>query len=63
MTFDSLWLALAMFLIFEGLGPALFPNKWKQYLAELSNQPSKNLRIIGITLILMGWFLFLFMRS
>jgi len=63
MTLDTVLLALAMLLIFEGLGPALFPNKWKQYLAELSNQSSKNLRMIGITLILLGWLLFLFLRK
>lgn len=63
MTLDTVLLALALLLMIEGLGPALFPNKWRQYLAELSNQSNKNIRMIGITLILVGWLLFLFLRN
>jgi uncharacterized protein YjeT (DUF2065 family) len=63
MTLDTVLLALALLLMIEGLGPALFPNKWRQYLAELSNQSSKSIRMIGITLILLGWLLFLFLRN
>lgn len=62
MTLSTLLLAFALLLIFEGLGPALFPNKWKKYLTELSSQPSNQLRIIGISLILIGWVLFLFVK-
>ena len=35
--------ALAMVLIIEGLGPLLFPNKWRNYLQKLSQQPSNEL--------------------
>ncbi|MBU2971813.1 DUF2065 domain-containing protein [Pseudoalteromonas sp. C2R02] len=62
MTLDTVFLALALLLMIEGLMPALFPNKWRQYLAELSNQSSKSIRMIGISLILIGWLLFLFVR-
>lgn len=63
MALDTALLALALLLMIEGLGPALFPNKWQRYLAELSKQPTKHLRMIGISLILVGWLLFLFIRG
>lgn len=52
--------ALAMVLIIEGLGPLLFPNKWRNYLQKLSQQPSNELRRIGGVLVIMGALLLLF---
>mgnify|MGYP001022728059 CR=1 FL=1 len=45
------WLlpALALVLIIEGIGPLLFPNKWRNYLLQISQQPSNQLRQIGGT--------------
>lgn len=59
MTTETLILAFALFLIFEGLGPALFPKKWQQMLQQLSVLPFSQLRVFGIVLIVMGWLLFI----
>ena len=52
--------ALAMVLIIEGVGPLLFPNKWRNYLLQISQQPSNQLRQIGGVLVIFGTFLLLF---
>ena len=52
--------ALAMVLIIEGIGPLLFPNKWRNYLLQISQQPSNQLRQIGGVLVIFGTLLFLF---
>ncbi|WP_269520927.1 DUF2065 domain-containing protein [Alteromonas sp. BMJM2] len=52
--------ALAMVLIIEGIGPLLFPNKWRNYLLHISQQPSNQLRQIGGVLVIFGTLLLLF---
>jgi uncharacterized protein YjeT (DUF2065 family) len=39
---ESFWLALALFLVMEGIGPMLFPNKWKNYIQAISELPSSD---------------------
>ncbi len=50
----AIWIALALVLIIEGIGPMLFPEKWKQYIHQLSAQPSEQLRTIGGVLVTIG---------
>ncbi|WP_334031435.1 DUF2065 domain-containing protein [Alteromonas sp. P256] len=52
--------ALALVLIIEGIGPLLFPNKWRNYLLQISQQPSNQLRQIGGVLVIFGTLLLLF---
>ena len=54
MTFQLFMLAIALVLILEGIGPLLFPNKWRRYLNELSNQNQQVLRRIGGALVTTG---------
>lgn len=51
---DWIWLSIAMLLIVEGIGPLLFPNKWRVYMQMLSKTGSAQLRQIGGTLVVMG---------
>ncbi|HDY7869136.1 TPA: DUF2065 domain-containing protein [Vibrio vulnificus] len=44
---NSLWLALGLVLIVEGLGPLLAPRGWRNMVAQLSEQPDNQLRRIG----------------
>ena len=57
---DWLLPALALVLIIEGLGPLLFPNKWRRYLLQVSQQPSNQLRQIGGVLVVFGILLLLY---
>ncbi len=48
------WLALALLLIAEGVGPLLFPERWRQMMRLLQAQPEQVLRQIGVTLVSLG---------
>ena len=52
---NSLLLAFGLFLILEGLIPALFPNRWRAYLLRLLAQPIKSIRAMGIVAVLLGF--------
>ena len=41
------WLALALLLIAEGVGPLLFPERWRQMMRLLQAQPEQVLRQTG----------------
>jgi uncharacterized protein YjeT (DUF2065 family) len=58
------WLlpAFALVLVIEGIGPLLFPNKWRNYLHQISQQPSNQLRQVGGTLVIIGVMLLLFFK-
>ena len=58
MEFSTLLIAFALMLMFEGLGPLLFPNKWRQYLQKLSNESPAVVRQLGLALFLSGAVLF-----
>ncbi|MRX27565.1 DUF2065 domain-containing protein [Kangiella sp. HZ709] len=49
------WLiAMGLFLVFEGLMPALFPKVWKRTMSEAIKNSDNQLRIIGIISMLIG---------
>ncbi|WP_133408315.1 DUF2065 domain-containing protein [Parashewanella tropica] len=54
MTFATIMLALGVVLVFEGLGPLLIPNKWKQVLASISEQTPQSLQRLGGALVTVG---------
>lgn len=51
---NTLLIAFALVLIIEGIGPMLFPNKWRDYLQQMVEQPVNQLRSIGGTLVTIG---------
>jgi uncharacterized protein YjeT (DUF2065 family) len=55
---DTLFMALAFALIIEGLIPALFPNKWRNYVLKLAGESVSSIRSIGITIVILGCLLF-----
>lgn len=54
MNLQLIMTALGLVLIIEGVGPLLFPNKWKKYLIELSTQNQNVLRRLGGFLVTAG---------
>ena len=54
---DTLFMALALALIIEGLIPALFPNKWRNYVLKLAEESTSSIRNIGVCLIIFGAFI------
>lgn len=51
---ETLLMALAIALIIEGLIPALFPNKWRNYVLKLAQESTTSIRNIGVSLIVVG---------
>ncbi|MDE1240106.1 DUF2065 domain-containing protein [Vibrio aestuarianus] len=51
---NSIWFAVGLVLIVEGLGPLIAPNVWRKMVAELSQQPNNQLRRIGGCLVVAG---------
>jgi uncharacterized protein YjeT (DUF2065 family) len=50
----TLFMAIAIALIIEGLIPALFPNKWRAYVLKLANESINAIRQVGIFLVFIG---------
>lgn len=51
---DVFFMAVGLVLIIEGLAPALFPNKWRNYLRKLAEQPVNDIRNIGFFILILG---------
>ncbi len=61
---DNLWWqVLALWLVLEGLGPALFPRQWRQFLLEISQQKTRTLRQIGVGLVLLGGLIIVMVKN
>ena len=54
MSLQLIMLALGIVLCIEGIGPLLFPNRWKAYLKEISNQNQQLLQRLGGGLVTAG---------
>lgn len=50
----SIWLALGLVLIAEGIGPLIAPGGWRKMVTQLSRQPDNDLRRIGGCLVVAG---------
>lgn len=51
---DTLLVAGALVLIVEGIGPMLFPNRWRAYMLSLAAQPGNQLRTLGGCMVTIG---------
>jgi uncharacterized protein YjeT (DUF2065 family) len=51
---ETLLTAFALVLIIEGIGPMLFPNKWQNYIRQVAEQPTNQLRSMGGVLVTIG---------
>lgn len=54
---DDLWAAFALYLILEGLLPALMPERWREAMRSISQQDPRLIRVAGIVTMLSGAFL------
>lgn len=60
---DTLWMALALMLVFEGLLPFLVPGTWRDTFRRLTELSDGQLRFIGLTSMLIGLLVLLIVRS
>ncbi|GAB1055648.1 DUF2065 domain-containing protein [Shewanella algae] len=54
MSWQLLLMALGLVLILEGVGPLLFPNRWRRYLLEMASQPTVIMQRLGGVLVVAG---------
>ncbi|WP_286271118.1 DUF2065 domain-containing protein [Thalassotalea hakodatensis] len=54
MTIELLLMACGLALIIEGLIPALFPNKWRNYVLKIAQESPSNIRTMGIVVVFIG---------
>jgi uncharacterized protein YjeT (DUF2065 family) len=59
----SIWLAIGLLLIAEGLGPLIAPDGWRNMISQLSQQPNNQLRRIGGCLVVAGFVISYFYLS
>ena len=59
---DSLWMALALVLVIEGLGPFLFPGAWRRMFSQMLALRDGQLRFIGLLGIAVGLLLLLLLQ-
>jgi uncharacterized protein len=53
-TADSLWTALALVLVIEGLFPLLSPHAWRQTFTQLLGLNDGQIRFFGLFAVLLG---------
>ena len=51
---ESLFTAICLMLILEGIMPFLYPSKWRRLVATLANVEDKSLRLMGLVIMLLG---------
>jgi len=51
---DDLWPAFALYLVIEGLLPALMPERWREAMRAVSQTDPRVIRIVGIITMLAG---------
>ncbi|MFV0264206.1 MAG: DUF2065 domain-containing protein [Kluyvera sp.] len=51
---STIWLALALVLVLEGLGPMLYPKTWRKMISTMTQLPDTMLRRFGGGLVVAG---------
>ena len=60
---STIWLALALVLVLEGLGPMLSPKAWKKMISAMTNLPDNILRRFGGGLVVAGVVVYYMLRK
>ncbi|WJD50687.1 MULTISPECIES: DUF2065 domain-containing protein [unclassified Enterobacter] len=59
----TIWLALALVLVLEGLGPMLYPRAWRRMIGALIQLPDNILRRFGGGLVVAGVVVYYMLRK
>lgn len=60
---STVWLALALVLVLEGLGPMLYPKAWRRMITAMSQMPDTVLRRFGGGLVVAGIVIYYMLRK
>ena len=61
--YDIIWIAFALVLVIEGLLPAINPQMYRQLVQLISERDDKMMRIIGISMMVLGTIIILIVKS
>ncbi|RLM28232.1 DUF2065 domain-containing protein [Brenneria alni] len=59
----TVWMALGLVLIIEGLGPLLFPRIWRRMILAMAQLPDNTLRRFGGGIVVAGCVVYYMLRS
>ncbi|WP_114192067.1 DUF2065 domain-containing protein [Edaphovirga cremea] len=59
---STIWLALGLVLVLEGLGPMLFPQAWRKMIHAMTQLPDTVLRRFGGGLVVAGCVIYYMLR-
>ncbi len=59
----TIWMALGLVLVLEGLGPMLFPAIWRRMIGSMTLLPDKLLRRFGGGLVVAGGVIYYMLRT
>ena len=59
LAWDTLWVALALVLIFEGCFPMISPKAWRRMFEQILQLEDGQIRFFGLSAIALGVFLLL----
>ncbi len=60
---SSIWLAVGLVLVFEGLGPMLYPKVWRKMIQSMIQLPDSILRRFGGALVVAGFVIYYMLRN
>jgi uncharacterized protein YjeT (DUF2065 family) len=61
--YDIIWIAFALVLVIEGLLPAINPQLYRQFVQLISERDDRMMRIIGISMMVLGAVIILIVKS
>jgi uncharacterized protein YjeT (DUF2065 family) len=61
--YDIIWIAFALVLVIEGLLPAINPQLYRQLVQLISERDDRMMRIIGISMMVLGAVIILIVKS
>jgi hypothetical protein len=59
---QELGIAFCLMLVLEGILPFLYPRRWREALVQLTRLPDRQLRLMGLTSMLLGTALLYLLR-
>ena len=62
MDFHTLWIALALVLIIEGLMPFMSPQTWRRLFEQVKHLEDGQIRFFGLCCIVLGVFVLFLLR-
>jgi len=60
---STVWMAVGLVLIIEGLGPMLWPNLWRRMIISMVQMPDALLRRVGGGLVVAGVVIYCMLRA